>query len=388
MADYQQGFEGTALAGIEARNDITVCVRNWYANLNPMVTRLANIPVDRVDFDIYTHPYRAGSTTLTTAISATTTTGLVVGDTSFIMNHDVLELVDSVSGASEYVWVNGDPPSSTTVTVVRAVASTTATATVTAASTINLIGNSRTGDEIDQSALTTLGTKRSQYCQTFEHPVAVGGSAQTTRAAVLPGGIQSPFDFNKTLALQNLVNDMERTMYYGKSQAPVDGASAVSAKMAGLKSILTTNKVTSPTNASAYGSSDLIRDTLQAARQAGGDPDLLFVSTNFMGGFATWGHAVQRLTAGATVFGTPIKILKAPFLDDVTIIEAPLLRAYTAFCINTAEVYTRYKRQIFWNMRGNRGDRVEGDWITEMALQVENEPHHAWVEGITAFSAT
>ena len=30
---------------------------------------------------------------------------------------------------------------------------------------------------------------------------------------------------------------------------------------------------------------------------------------------------------------------------------------------------------------------VEGDWIAEMAIEVVNEFHHAWVEGITAFSA-
>ncbi len=64
--------------------------------------------------------------------------------------------------------------------------------------------------------------------------------------------------------------------------------------MNGLRAILQTNNTTSPVNGSAYGSSDLIRDTLQAARQNGGEPDLLVVSTNFMSGFATWGQAIQR----------------------------------------------------------------------------------------------
>jgi hypothetical protein len=30
---------------------------------------------------------------------------------------------------------------------------------------------------------------------------------------------------------------------------------------------------------------------------------------------------------------------------------------------------------------------VEGEWIAEMAVELQNESHHAWVEGITAFSA-
>ena len=90
----------------------------------------------------------------------------------------------------------------------------------------------------------------------------------------------------------------------------------------------------SPVNGSAYGSSDLIRDTLQAARQNGGEPDLLVVSTNFMSGFATWGQAIQRVPAGQTVFGTPINVLEAPFLHGVTIVEAPLLRPYTAIALD------------------------------------------------------
>src|ERR1017187_441504 len=101
MADYLQGFLGSQQAGIEARNDITVAIRSWYANRNPAYTRLPHKPaVDRSDYVMYGHPYRARSTTLTNAISATTTTGLVLGDSTFLMNHDVLELVDSVSGAT------------------------------------------------------------------------------------------------------------------------------------------------------------------------------------------------------------------------------------------------------------------------------------------------
>ena len=48
----------------------------------------------------------------------------------------------------------------------------------------------------------------------------------------------------------------------------------------------------------------------------------------------------------------------------------------------------RMKRNEFWNPRGSRGDAFEGDWIAEGAIEIENPSHHAWVEGITAFSAT
>jgi Family of unknown function (DUF5309) len=394
MADFLQGFLGTYQAGVEARNDVTVAVRNWFANRNPLVTRLPYVPVERVDFLMYTHRYRARSTTLSAAVSSNSTTSLTFADTTFLMNHDVLQLVDSATGNTEFVQISGDPTSSTTVNVTRGTAGTTALSSVASGSTVNLIGNSRNGSEVNQTGLSTIGVPRTQYCQTFQFPVQIGGSAQTARAQVMPGGIQTPFDFNMTVQLQNMIDDIETSCYYGIAQAPTPDSgnpdSAVTAKMNGLRSIFQTNNISgssSPTNASAYGSTDLIRDTLQAARQNGGEPDLLVVSTNFMSGFATWGQAIQRIPAGETIFGTPINVLEAPFLHGVTIVEAPLLRPFTAIALTSSEVYIRNKRNPYWNLRGNRGDMVEGDWIAEMAIEVVNESHHAWVENITAFSA-
>ena len=66
-------------------------------------------------------------------------------------------------------------------------------------------------------------------------------------------------------------------------------------------------------------------------------------------------------------------MLEAPFLHGVTIVEAPLLRPYTAIALTSSEVYIRNKRNPYWNLRGNRGDMVEGDWIAEMAIEVVNE---------------
>ena len=385
MSNFLQGFLGTQQAGIEARNDITVAVRNWFANRNPLVTRLPYVPVERVDFLMYSHQYRARSTTLSVAISSSTTTGLTLGDATFLMNHDVLQLLDT-NGTSRIRPDQRRPDGLNHRHGSPRRRRNHGETTISSAATVNLIGNSRSGAEVNQTGLTTVGVSRTQYCQTFQFPVQISGSAQTARAQVMPGGIQSPFDFNMTIQLQNMVDDIENSCYYGIAQAPVD-SSTTTAKMNGLKYILATNNTTSPTNASAYGSTDLIRDTLQAARSGGGEPDLLVVSTNFMAGFATWGQAIQRVPAGETVFGTPINVLEAPFLHGVTIVEAPLLRPYTAIALTSSEVYIRNKRNPYWNLRGNRGDMVEGEWIAELAIEVVNEPHHAWVEGITAFSA-
>lgn len=391
MADFLQGFLPAVQAGVEARNDVTVAVRNWFANRNPLVTRLPYVPVERIDFVMYTHKYRARSTTLGATVTTTTVTTVTVADATFLMAHDVLEIVDSAGGGSERVQVAGDPASGTVINVTRGVSGTTPLSTGTNGSTVYLIGNSRNGAEVDQTGLTTIGVPRTQYCQTFQFPVQISGTAQTTRAQVLPGGIQTPFDFNMTVQLQNMVDDIENSLYYGIAQQPNDSTGAT-AKMNGLRSILQSNNVgslngTTPVNAAAYGPSDLIRDTLEKARSGGGEPDLMLVSTNFMSGFATWGHALQRIPAGETRFGTPINVFEAPFLHGVTIVEAPLLRPFTAIALTSSEVYIRNKRNPYWQLRGARGDMVEGDWLAEMAVEVVNESHHSWVDSITAFSA-
>src|ERR1700733_9196399 len=155
MADFLQGFLGSAQAGVEARNDVTVAIRNWFANRNPLVTRLPYVPVERVDFMMHTHKYRARSTTLGAAVSSATQSTLTLADATFLMNHDVLEIVDSATGNIERVQISGDPTSATTVNVVRGIWSdisgTQGTTPLSAAantSTVNLIGNSRTGYEV------------------------------------------------------------------------------------------------------------------------------------------------------------------------------------------------------------------------------------------------
>ena len=239
-------------------------------------------------------------------------------------------------------------------------------------------------------AMHSRGGASSQFCQTFRHPV--DGRFRRPRIetpeAVIPWPKQrtesrtpdAPFDRAKMEGLQNLMDDLETSCYYGTGEDP---ATCGRPKQKGLRTLLTTNRTLSPTNADAYSAVDFVADTLEPCRLNGGDPDVLLLSTNFAQGFATmWGYTVQRLDAGSNIFGTPIDIYEAPFLGGVTIIEAPLLRPFTAVCLTSSEIRLRMKRNEFWSPRGDGGE-----WIAEGAIEVENENHHAWVEGITAFTA-
>ena len=376
---YLQGIQTAFDNQAEIRNNIYVVASNWFVNRCPLVTRIPRVPVGSTTFTMVSRAYRARTASLASN-AAVTDTQITLVDASPFMNGDVLELA-----SGERVEILGDPNIITNVVAVRRGAEGTTPATGSANDTIRLIGNSRTGSEVNQNGVALKPIGVAQYCQTWQHPVQVGGSLQASSAFETYPGARSPFDQYKMDALQNLMDDMESSSYYGRGEDPsVSGRP----KQKGLRSLLTANLTMNPVNSGAYKATDLIRDTLQQCRTNGGEPDVLIVSSNFMTGLATWGQAVQRIDAGVNVFGTPIDIFEAPFLGGVSIIEAPLLKPFTAICLTSGEIRMRMKRNEFWNPRGVRGDAYEGDWIAEGAIEVDNQAHHAWLEGITAFSAT
>ncbi len=379
MADaYLQGIQLSESNQPEIRNDIFVVTTNWFVNRCPLVTRVPRAPAGSTTFTLVSRHFRPRSVSVAAAVAATDTV-INLLDASWLMNGDVLALV-----SGERVEIQSDPNLTLNQITVRRGVEGTTPATGSVGDVLQLIGNSRTGAEIDQSGIALAPIGVSQFCQTWQHPVQVGGSLQASRAFQTSAGVRTPFDQTKMDALQNLMDDMESTSYYGLGDDP---AVALRPKQKGLRTLIQTNKTTAPVNAGMYRATDFIRDTLQACRQNGGDPDVLLLSSNFMTGLATWGQAVQRIDAGVNIFGTPINVFEAPFLGGVSIIEAPLLKPYSAACLTSSEVRLRMKRNEFWNPRGTRGDAFEGDWIAEGAIELENEMHHAWVEGITAFSA-
>jgi hypothetical protein len=375
---YLQGIQGAFDNQAQIRNDVSAVAINWFVNRCPLVTRLPRLAVGSTNFTMVNRAFRSRVATAAAAIGASDTQITLI-DASPFMNGDVLELA-----SGERVELTAEPDTSTNAISVRRGVEGTTPAAGAANDLIRLIGNSRTGSEVNQTGVAYKPVGVSQYCQTWQHPVQVGGSFQASNGYQGTAGLHTPFEQGKMDALQNLMDDMEVSCYYGRGE---DASFSGRPKQKGLKTLLTSNHVAAPTNAGAYKPTDLIRDTLEKCRIGGGDPDVLIVSTNFMTGLATWGHAAQRIDAGVNIFGTPIDVFEAPFLGGLSIIEAPLLKPYTAICLTSSEVRLRMKRNEFWNPRGSRGDAFEGEWIAEGAIEVDNQSHHAWVEGITAFSA-
>jgi hypothetical protein len=371
----------TALNAGVIPNDVFGVAINWFVNRTPLVSRLPKLPTGSPQFLVTNDNYRPRSNPLNNGgqLTAVTTT-IGMSDASIFDIGDVLQL------EQEYMLVTGTPDSGTsavnTLTVTRGYAGTTAAAHNDQLP-VYLVSNSRTGAELNVTSVSRIPQAVTQYCQTVQHAYQVGGALQSDHNYIT--GFATPLDRDRMLAIQHVMDDFESACYYGKG-VPVS-ATASRPLMKGISSLLQTNVVTSPTNAAAYKPSDLVRDTIQACFNGGGNPTVLVVSTDFLSGFAVWGHAAMRLPAGSNVFGTPIDLFEAPFLSGISIIPAPLLRPGTAICLSDPEVRIRLKRPMIDKPRGSRGDAFEGDIIMEGAIEVDNEAHHAWVTGVTAFAA-
>lgn len=202
----------------------------------------------------------------------------------------------------------------------------------------------------------------------------------------MPGGMLSPFGFESTMQLQNMFDDMEMNAclgdrWYDEPPPPSDHP--------GLALILKTNRTRRPRDAGGYSLSEFINDTIVRCHASGGSPDTLLLSPGWDSGFRDWDLTVQHVSAGETEFGIPIDEFRIPFLGGIKAIEVPLLPSGMAFCLTSSGVQVRMVRDATWvsdvtPFGGSADD--EGAWVAEYAVDVENETHHAWVDGVTSWS--
>jgi hypothetical protein len=379
--------------------------QQWYPSRTPFTSRIPEVPVQNITYDMITYQFRPRLGTVAAAALVTDVT-ITLGDASMIMNGDRL----LIPTTGEVLEVTGAPTlPANTVPVRRGAAGTTAAAIGLNAQFVN-IGNTRTGGEKFQNAIQQIPKVIHQNIQQYQHVVSVSGVVQAINGAwPLPPQAATPFKKNQQDALQNLMDDLEVSMLYGRGEAISTTTGVTRGAQTGVTQFLATNaRVTTalqpmykqatiqPTNPTAYTPSDFIADVIQPIRAAGGNPTVMHVSTQFMTGLAVWGMALQRFTAGVTPFGVNINYFIAPFLGDIPIVENmwlnyadPVGNTAAAVVLTESEVRQRVLESLDYKPYARVGDtgmNGEGDWIHRGAIEVDNEPHHGMVIGISGFA--
>lgn len=366
-------------------------VRAYFANEYPFLARVDRMPVSSETFNIISYsPRPLTGYTLGAALADTTGTTLTISGTLGGMAN--FQVGDTLLIESELVEITGSititntTTGAGTATMRRGRGGTTA-ATHADATATQLIANSATGGEVDREAARAPRTVATNYVQTYQYATQVGGKANAITGMVRPGG-QSLFETDKGVKMVEMVREMEKSFYVGTGEAPSAGGRT---KTKGIKALLPSTNIKTATDIAdeaAYTQLSLLRDLIMIPRAAGGNPDVIFASTNFVTGIATWKLDMTNVTVGETSLGLAINEIQVP-LGGATLrfIESPLLPSGTAFSLTSDEVSLGYIRQEQFIQREKRGDAIEGDWIADFGVHIVNPDHHAWVEGVTGFAA-
>jgi hypothetical protein len=204
--------------------------------------------------------------------------------------------------------------------------------------------------------LTTVAEFRTQYCQEFRRPVPVD-----------PG--EFGLEFSMEMALQNLVDDIELAMYYGKAEWSGVPGDFVGIRTGGLRDILKTNRIVRDYPDGGLPPEFFV-DALQACRSGGGEPNRMLISSD-------------------CVKNPHLELVRIPgesgvaFASDrfrgITFVECPLLKSRTAVALTRDEIYVRNKVDPHFSWAVMDNGCYEG-WKATVAIDVVNEQHHCWAE--------
>lgn len=361
--------------------------RQIFVNETPLFGRLPHRRATSESYTITSYDVRKRAYAVGTGGITAVATTLPIADASPFLVGDVLEITDGTN--TEYVEVTAAPTLTTTpntLTIRRARAGTTAAAFV-ATNTVRLVGNSRTGAEIDQQASRPVVTTLEQYVQTFQFPVQIGGKAEAISNVALPAGASSVFGLNRAVKAVEFVRDVEYSMYYGRGEKPA--ASGDRAKMKGLRTLIAAYNGGANLTANAgasYTSAAFLAATADKIYDAGGMADVILCSTNFMGFLRTWVPGQQSIAGtGVTSLGQPIKSFTLALdANPLTFVPSFQLRPGTAIVLSSFDLEVRALRDMQFVNREKRGDAIEGDWIGDYTIHMNHPEWHAFVEGISS----
>jgi hypothetical protein len=397
MALSIQGILTSLATQAEQTTVLTALMREVFINDCPLWSRLAHDHIGAPEYNIITYDVRQRPLTLAsalTAVAALTTATVTFADTTQLQQGDVIEIFNTAGTAFERAEVIADS-TATTVSLMRGVEGTTPVAndlTAPANNTAYLIGNSRTGAEVDQRASRSIRTLVAQHVQTYQFPVQVGGLVQAIDAIQLPPGMNSVFNLESVTKMQEFARDVEYTSYYGVGQRADVANATQRRKQVGLRQQIRNynNGLNYRAGAGgAYTRLNFVNDLIQKARNGQGNPDVLLVGLDAETAFATWTIGMQQIldsrqtqTLGITVEEYNTNLGGRP----LRVVPSSQIRPGTFIALTSRDLRFRVIREAFFQKRGFRGDAFEGDYIGDYCLELGHPAWHSMVEGITGYA--
>lgn len=248
------------------------------------------------------------------------------------------------------------------------------------------------GDDANNTALTPT-TRLSNITQISDKVIAVSGTQEVVDKA---GRAASEIGYQVAKEAKALKRDMEAILT--GNQATVNGDSTTARKLRSLEAWYATN--TSRGTGGANGSTtqaatdattagirdfteDLLKDVLQKAWSAGGNPDVIMVGPrNKQRVSAFAGNATRTKDAENKTLVAAIDVYESDF-GALRVVPNRFSRERTAHVLESGMVETSFLRDFFLKDLAVTGDSIKKQLLVEYTLQMNNEAAHGVIADLS-----
>lgn len=306
----------------------------------------------------------AARSKLSTAISATTTTDIVV----VVEQRERFEPGDAILVNDEYMRITLYSSAANTLVVTRGAFGSTIATTHAVGSDIIGLGQVQNEEAAINASRQRDRTPRFNLTQVFgRDKISISG----TQRAVRKYGIVDEFTKQVSCRLMEVPVEVEQAAWYGRRS----GEGTKQRSMGGFTDYITTN-----VNASLVTdfTEDQIGAALQTLYEAGVDESNLVIAcsprarrrfNSFSGG------GVIQVDMSNGTRGSRVEFLRNPFGADIRIVHSRFIRQKDMFIFDRNNVKFRTLRNLQLKPLGNTLDADEAIVLLEKTLQFEKERH-------------
>ena len=221
----------------------------------------------------------------------------------------------------------------------------------------------------------TNRVRKGNYTQIFTKGYGVSG----TQEVVLKAGIKSEIAYQMQKAMKEIARDVEYAIV--NNLAAIAGSASTARKMGGIQAFVSTN-VLDNGGTSRDLSEDLLNDGIQAAWQAGGNPDVVVCSgkqKRTISGFTT--DVTRFLDAEDKRLVKAIDVYESDF-GIVRIVPSRYMPNDRIFILEKGRWKVAYLRPFKTEEVAKVGDRIEKVIIGELTLEARAEKANAIVKDL------
>jgi len=279
---------------------------------------------------------------------------------------------DIILTRSEYMRVTGYGTTAETLTVTRAYAGTATNAGVTGDQVVG-IGSALPEGSDPPSARTRDRTNRYNYTEIFgPYQVQVSETENVVRKYGLP---MSEFDYQIGNRTKEALVALEQAILYGTR---VEDTSNKWRSMGGMAYYIATNLDTTTT----VITETLLLNQLQAAFNAGGNPDRIVVNPAQKRNISQFGSSNIRYVQQTNVRGQTVDFYESDF-GQVSLVIDRWCRTQDLFIFARDQATVMTLRPLVFEMLAKTGDSIKGQVVGEKTMALHRE---AWAARFTALT--